>query len=128
MKIEHPEVYETLLKPNWLRSKNEPKREKKIVFEPFDDPSEFEKLFHCNVCPKSYPAEETLRMHIKRCHSERNFKCDECGKTFYRSVKLKEHIAVNHTREYPWSCKTCGKGFRIESEWYYHRKKMGHPG
>jgi hypothetical protein len=37
-------------------------------------------------------------------------------------VKLKEHIAVNHTREYPWSCAVCGVGFRNESGWYFHKK------
>lgn len=41
-------------------------------------------------------------------------------------VKLKEHIAVNHTRECPWSCRVCGREFRAESNWRTHEKKQ-HP-
>lgn len=72
----------------------------------------------CKECGKDLKSYGSLYSHIKLVHSdERNrHKCHLCEKAFYRENKLREHIAVRHTREFIFRCRVpgCGKEFRAE--------------
>ena len=59
-------------------------------------------------------------------NEEKKHECTTCGKKFFKAVKLKEHVAVVHTREFPWSCRVCSRQFRAEANWKKHEKRE-HP-
>jgi uncharacterized C2H2 Zn-finger protein len=65
---------------------------------------------------------------MKIHEGEPKFTCDLCGKSVRFEKKLREHIAVVHTREMLFKCRVteCGKGFRAEGNWKQHEKKA-HP-
>jgi transcription elongation factor Elf1 len=57
---------------------------------------------------------------------KKKLNCEYCGKVFVHPTKLKEHVAVIHTREYPWACRVCGRQYRAAANWRMHEKKS-HP-
>jgi hypothetical protein len=65
---------------------------------------------------------------MRHSHAEKKFKChyENCEKKYYYEYKLKEHIAIAHTREYLYVCRVpgCGKQFRIHHCRNIHEKRM----
>ena len=48
----------------------------------------------------------------------------ECHKTFAAEVDLKFHM-MRHVMQHPYSCSTCGKGFKYEHTLAFHEKQHG---
>ncbi|KAG5667065.1 hypothetical protein PVAND_015065 [Polypedilum vanderplanki] len=84
---------------------------------------------NCKICGKFLKSSGSLYSHMKIVHEQiRNHACNLCDKKFYKEQKLKEHVAVKHTREFLFKCRvpTCGKEFRAEANWKMHEKRQ-HP-
>jgi len=54
----------------------------------------------------------------------KSFPCPECHKTFATEVDLKIHL-LRHVMQHPYSCSTCGKGFKYEHTLAFHEKQHG---
>ena len=76
--------------------------------------------FQCPKCLKFFGRLSSFDRHIKRVHlDEKNksqkidslkFACYFCQKKFWDNSKLEEHIR-RHTKETPFFCDFCSKGF-----------------
>lgn len=80
----------------------------------------------CTQCNQQF---KFLELHIREAHEGRRrkkFSCKECQKEFRDGSKLIEHIAVRHTREFPFPCEFCESKFRILHGRQLHVKRY-HP-
>ncbi|KXJ79227.1 hypothetical protein RP20_CCG001919 [Aedes albopictus] len=57
-----------------------------------------DKPFKCNICPKAYSSNYSLKMHIKNCHTPKIYGCDLCDMSFRRRCELASH-EERHERE-----------------------------
>ena len=78
------------------------------------------KMFHCNICAKSFGTSIRLIYHIKRHKylidtnaNEKKYKCEFCGKSFFREQQVKNHIHIVHEGRKDFKCESCGKSFAI---------------
>ena len=78
------------------------------------------KMFHCNICAKSFGTSIKLIYHIKRHKylidsnaNQKKFKCEFCGKSFFREQQVKNHIHIVHEGRKDFKCESCGKSFAI---------------
>lgn len=75
----------------------------------------------CPNCQKKFAFAEDLSKHLESHTKEDKGICPKCNATFCSSEDLETHMTV-HEKSY--SCKTCGKDFKVE---YAHRKhEEGH--
>lgn len=80
----------------------------------------------CEICQQEY---RQLNAHIRKFHDATytpKHACEYCGKRFGKSQKLVEHVAVRHTREFPYKCRVCDKRFRVQDNCRGH-EKVSHP-
>lgn len=81
-----------------------------------------EKRFPCDLCPKSYFHENSLKVHRLKLHlNQTNFICSFCGKSFIQSFELTLHLR-RHTNDLPYKCEACDKQFSQKSELSVHVK------
>ena len=76
------------------------------------------KMFHCNICAKSFGTSIRLIYHIKRHKylietnaNEKKYKCEFCGKLFFREQQVKNRIHIVHEGRKDFKCESCGKFF-----------------
>ncbi|KAF4517397.1 hypothetical protein B566_EDAN007650 [Ephemera danica] len=107
----------------------------------------------CHECSKMFCSKDSLRMHIKRHNSERNFIChicglrflyncelnhhnkhihdgspvwcDICNTKFSRRQVLSEHMIAFHLERYRYICKECNDFHRTKREIKEHMKRHG---
>ncbi|KAL5249632.1 hypothetical protein ACHWQZ_G018480 [Mnemiopsis leidyi] len=80
-----------------------------------------EKLYKCEICPKSFADLFNLIIH-KRTHSgEKAYKCDVCFKTFGTKYVLTKHERT-HTGERPYKCDICFRSFTQKPHLTSHRR------
>lgn len=80
----------------------------------------------CKICGEWCYTEVQLTNHTKG-HTriekdQRKYECDICG---VRSAR-KQHLVIhmrNHTGSCPFMCETCGRGFKFDSCYNYHKLK-----
>lgn len=63
---------------------------------------------HCPHCPKDFPDNYHMNLHIRSIHladEDKPHRCDLCGKGFATKFKVKEHVISVHTKEKPYVCK-----------------------
>lgn len=76
------------------------------------------KIFHCDICPKSYSQKSKLKFHIKSRHTEggigidKRKMCEICGKTYGENSALQKHLKYTHSDDRPFSCEVCGRSFK----------------
>lgn len=75
----------------------------------------------CPDCHKKFAFPEDLSKHLEIHVKENNGTCPKCNMTFGSPEELQTHVRLHETS---YSCKTCGKTFKVE---YAHRKhEQGH--
>ncbi|XP_054829876.1 LOW QUALITY PROTEIN: zinc finger X-chromosomal protein [Eublepharis macularius] len=109
------------------------------------------KTHQCLHCDHKSSNSSDLKRHIISVHTkEYPHKCDMCDKGFHRPSELKKHVAVHkgkklhqcrhcdfkiadpfvlsrhilsvHTKDLPFRCKRCKKGFKLQIELKKHMK------
>ncbi|CAG9134283.1 unnamed protein product [Plutella xylostella] len=78
--------------------------------------------YKCDYCLKSFPNEDSLKLHKEAHNSEKKHKCPMCEKAFNMLSTLRDHIRV-HTGEKPYLCPTCGKGFTQNTNLQEHLRR-----
>ncbi|XP_052807848.1 gastrula zinc finger protein XlCGF57.1-like [Mya arenaria] len=70
----------------------------------------------CDFCGKEFSQQKALYSHRYNQHInppvKGEFKCDQCDLAFPFRERLKNHVAFVHTKERPFLCVKCGKGFK----------------
>lgn len=98
--------------------------------------------YSCGVCSKSFSSSTQLRKHVEKHNQSDSHVCSKCDKTFNKKSALALHESIHSEKrpyicvlcsaafrsredlnvhkklhpgnEYPYSCKVCGKGFKIK--------------
>ncbi|XP_062533801.1 transcription factor grauzone-like, partial [Armigeres subalbatus] len=80
------------------------------------------KVFQCSVCAKGFSKQSYLNVHEKyhRKMNEKNFRCEACDKYFAFESMLKQHERLVHTKECPFVCHVCARGFQALSSYSSH--------
>ncbi|XP_044270149.1 zinc finger protein OZF-like isoform X42 [Tribolium madens] len=114
-----------------------------------------ENQLECKICDKTFSTKDKLTRHVAR-HKDKKHKCLKCDKKFHTKaelkihtsnrheslgericsicnyqtitkVDLKRHIIVHHTRDFPFRCDLCLKGFMAKGPLAHH-KNVVHEG
>ena len=75
----------------------------------------------CEICGKVMASRRGMKKH-RLTHFEKSLKCDHCPAMFRYSHAVKHHMIRQHTKEWPFTCSECGKGFIYQCEKEYHEK------
>ena len=63
----------------------------------------------CTYCGKKFPGPGRLTEHHNAVHLEKM--CPFCGIMVSGNARLHNHKKTVHTKDRPYNCETCGKGF-----------------
>ncbi len=77
--------------------------------------------FWCESCKKGYQDKGNYLQHVAK-HEGRTFPCQLCPKRFANEKTLKAHQA-EHTGNYPFVCSFCQEGFIIKQKWVEHENQ-----
>ena len=69
--------------------------------------------FSCGKCDERFITEDSLKEHVKEEHTEKEARCIACGKLEKSTLKLNEHIAVEHAQPLPRKVQNFGN-YHIE--------------
>ena len=75
-----------------------------------DEDEEVARRFFCELCPKAFPTRSKVRRHCIRQFSLRVL-----------ALQLHRHLVV-HSRDKPYTCGACGKGFSQKASMTHHTK------
>jgi len=79
-----------------------------------------EPTIKCEHCIKSFFFEVELITHMKKFHT--SVYCNSCEYKTTKRQSLKAHIFSHHSKERPYKCTTCGKGFITSSHLSRHKE------
>jgi hypothetical protein len=84
-------------------------------------------IFTCTICSKQFKKGNQMVAHVERVHKKMlNYQCDVCGNKFATPTNLKKH-SFTHTKNYPFNCAHCNKGFPSEFKYMQEHCKKHHP-
>ena len=124
LKFKHPDVYVNIEKGSKNNRFKPPKVLKQYFQEIDSDPSKV----ICSVCQK-YITSNNINRHLKNIHkitaegqTIAEWLCSYCGKIYNDKWSRDMHEITIHTKEYPYVCSECGKGFAISTMYHSHMK------
>merc|ERR1712071_656690 len=84
-------------------------------------------MFTCTICSKQFRKGNQMVSHVERVHKKMlNYQCEVCGNKFATPTNLKKH-SFTHTKNYPFNCAHCNKGFPSEFKYMQEHCKKHHP-
>ena len=84
--------------------------------------------YNCEFCGKVYEDLQKLKLHLKNCGTESQFKCDNCPKTFDYLSRLTQHTEKHHKSIFgikEFKCKICDNIFHTKNLLKKHEMKCG---
>ncbi|XP_063911186.1 zinc finger protein OZF-like [Zophobas morio] len=80
------------------------------------------KRYSCNVCGYTSFSPYSFHVHTTTHEVKRTFPCNLCSYRAKTEHYLKYHVITNHTKEYPYKCDSCDKGYISRSALRMHQK------
>ncbi|XP_015447266.1 zinc finger Y-chromosomal protein isoform X3 [Pteropus alecto] len=76
----------------------------------------------CDMCSKGFHRPSELKKHVAAHKGKKMHQCRHCDFKIADPFVLSRHILSVHTKDLPFRCKRCRKGFRQQSELKKHMK------
>lgn len=76
----------------------------------------------CDVCEKGFHRPSELKKHAETHRGSKVHQCRHCEFKISDPFTLSRHILSVHTKELPFKCKRCKRGFRMLNELKKHAK------
>ncbi|KAI3351870.1 hypothetical protein L3Q82_020700 [Scortum barcoo] len=76
----------------------------------------------CDVCEKGFHRPSELKKHAETHKGNKVHQCRHCNFNAPDTFTLSRHILSLHTKELPFKCKRCRRGFRQPAELKKHMK------
>ncbi|CAB1337679.1 unnamed protein product [Coregonus sp. 'balchen'] len=76
----------------------------------------------CDVCEKGFHRPSELKKHSETHKGNKVHQCRHCNFTTSDPFTLSRHILSVHTKDLPFKCKRCRRGFRQSTELKKHMK------
>ena len=86
--------------------------------------------YTCAECGKEFMVKKDMWSHLRRVHQKRSaghektgeFVCNICGVKVLRKDTLRIHHLRKHTHQFKFSCKWCGKNFKVQGDLTTHTR------
>uniref|UniRef100_A0A4W2DPZ9 C2H2-type domain-containing protein n=1 Tax=Bos indicus x Bos taurus TaxID=30522 RepID=A0A4W2DPZ9_BOBOX len=76
----------------------------------------------CDMCDKGFHRPSELKKHVAAHKGKKMHQCRHCDFKIADPFVLSRHILSVHTKDLPFRCKRCKKGFRQQNELKKHMK------
>ncbi|XP_035581766.1 zinc finger X-chromosomal protein-like isoform X2 [Zalophus californianus] len=76
----------------------------------------------CDMCEKGFHRPSELKKHVAAHKGKKMHQCRHCDFKIADPFVLSRHILSVHTKDLPFRCKRCRKGFRQQNELKKHMK------
>ena len=76
----------------------------------------------CDMCDKGFHRPSELKKHVAAHKGKKMHQCRHCDFKIADPFVLSRHILSIHTKDLPFRCKRCKKGFRQQNELKKHMK------
>ena len=104
-----------------LKTEDGPNLSSQIVTLPSGQNNQYEQLFFCIMCNKTFKKKSLISKHLRKHIGSRPFSCSVCKKSFTLKTHLTQHEQI-HSGSQPFSCSVCNKSFARKTHLTQHEK------